>query len=195
MGVSTRERILSTAFDLFYKHGFHATGVDCIARQSGTSRQTLYNYFDSKDDIVLKVIQRRDQRWRRGLRTQMKKRGGDDYVAQLKSVWEILSEWFTVNDFDGCLFICAASEFPNPNDPAHKAAKANDDAIRRIFANAAKKAGFASPKSFAAQFHLIVKGAIFAEVVDRDHAAAQTAANLADLLIEEHRPRRPRKRK
>src|SRR6266705_1078089 len=47
-----RERILSSALDLFYRHGIHAVGVDAIAEAAATNKMTLYRHFDSKDLLV-----------------------------------------------------------------------------------------------------------------------------------------------
>src|SRR2546430_944106 len=52
-----RERILSSALDLFYRHGIHAVGVDAIAEAAATNKMTLYRHFDSKDLLVAERLQ------------------------------------------------------------------------------------------------------------------------------------------
>ena len=53
-----RERILETADRLFYGQGIRAVGVDTIAAEIGISKRTLYNYFPSKDDLIVAYLQR-----------------------------------------------------------------------------------------------------------------------------------------
>src|SRR5260370_40373317 len=53
-----RERILSSALDLFYRHGIHAVGVDAIAEAAATNKMTLYRHFDSKDLLVAGSVRR-----------------------------------------------------------------------------------------------------------------------------------------
>src|SRR5260221_12942843 len=53
-----RERILSSALDLFYRHGIHAVGVDAIAEAAATNKMTLYRHFDSKDLLVAESFRR-----------------------------------------------------------------------------------------------------------------------------------------
>src|SRR5882757_5224631 len=53
-----RERILSSALDLFYRHGIHAVGVDAIAEAAATNKMTLYRHFDSKDLLVAECLRR-----------------------------------------------------------------------------------------------------------------------------------------
>jgi AcrR family transcriptional regulator len=183
-----RDRLVDTALNLCYQHGFHAIGVDHIAKEAGTTRTTLYNHFESKDDLVLAVVAKRDAWWQKTFCEEIQARGGDDPLAQLRSVPEILREWFASDGFNGCLFINTASEFPSPHDPVHKAAKANVDAIRRIIAKLAAMAGIEQAESFAQQFNMIIEGAIVTEVIDRDGTAPDTAAQLANALIAHHLP-------
>ena len=49
----TRQRILSAAFELFKSAGYHQTTIDDIAQKSEVSRRTLFNYFPSKEALLL----------------------------------------------------------------------------------------------------------------------------------------------
>src|SRR6202048_2025368 len=55
-GIPTRERILSTAVEVFYRHGMRAVGVDAIAEAAGTNKMTLYRHFASKDELVAEYL-------------------------------------------------------------------------------------------------------------------------------------------
>ncbi len=48
----TRETIARAAADLFSAHGFDAVSVDEIGRRAGVSRQTVFNYFPTKEDML-----------------------------------------------------------------------------------------------------------------------------------------------
>ena len=50
--IPPRERILTVAADLFYRHGIRAVGVEAIAEAAGTNKMTLYRQFASKDLLV-----------------------------------------------------------------------------------------------------------------------------------------------
>jgi len=56
-GARTRRQIIEVTLSLFAEHGVHATLVDDIAKGAGISRATLYQYFSSKEDIFLELVQ------------------------------------------------------------------------------------------------------------------------------------------
>jgi AcrR family transcriptional regulator len=47
------QRIISAAESLFKAHGFHRTTMDDIAEKAEISRATLFNYFPSKEALLL----------------------------------------------------------------------------------------------------------------------------------------------
>ena len=55
-GARTRQRIVEETLRLFEAQGFHATSVDGIAKAAGTSRSTLYQYFESKEQIFVELL-------------------------------------------------------------------------------------------------------------------------------------------
>jgi AcrR family transcriptional regulator len=56
-GARTRQRIVEETLRLFEAQGFHATSVDGIAKAAGTSRSTLYQYFESKEQIFVELLE------------------------------------------------------------------------------------------------------------------------------------------
>jgi len=57
-----RDEIASIAIDLFARHGYDSVTVEDIAEASGTSQRTFFRYFASKDDVVLDLLRRLDDR-------------------------------------------------------------------------------------------------------------------------------------
>ena len=54
--VETRGKLLQTAFQLFHEQGYNATGVATILREAGVNPGSMYHFFSSKDDLLLKVL-------------------------------------------------------------------------------------------------------------------------------------------
>ncbi|MFP5298046.1 MAG: TetR/AcrR family transcriptional regulator [Actinomycetota bacterium] len=59
----TRERILDAAYDLLGRMGVRKTTFEDIAARSGVSRQTLYRYFGSKEELIASVMDREAERF------------------------------------------------------------------------------------------------------------------------------------
>lgn len=54
--MARKDRIFSSAVDLFNKKGFANTSMQDIAEKSNLAVGTLYNYFSSKHDLLLDII-------------------------------------------------------------------------------------------------------------------------------------------
>ncbi|MGN1279241.1 MAG: TetR/AcrR family transcriptional regulator, partial [Limosilactobacillus sp.] len=52
-----KKKVLTTALKLFSSNGFHATTTAKIAKQAGVSEGTIYKYFSSKNDLLVKLLQ------------------------------------------------------------------------------------------------------------------------------------------
>ena len=47
---------MDTALELFAEEGFHTTPISKIATTAGISKGLLYNYFNSKEDLIRSII-------------------------------------------------------------------------------------------------------------------------------------------
>lgn len=56
----SKNRIFDSAIDLFNEMGFENTTIDNICKKAGVSTGLFYNYFDSKDQIIVDVYNTMD---------------------------------------------------------------------------------------------------------------------------------------
>jgi AcrR family transcriptional regulator len=180
-----RERLVAAAVELFYRHGFNAIGVDRIIAAAGVTKTTFYKHFDSKDDLMVAAVERRDQwesqAWAKALRTL----AGDDVARYPLALLDLLDRWFNHPAFHGCMFLNTAIEFPNPHDPVHQAAAAYKRKTRENWRNMAEAAG-ATPRNaetFADCYAALIEGAlILRQTHDRDDAARAIRPAVEQLL-------------
>lgn len=52
-----RTLIMKVALELFAEEGYHSGSISKIAQRAGISKGLLYNYFDSKEDLIKKIIE------------------------------------------------------------------------------------------------------------------------------------------
>ena len=180
-----RERLVAAAVELFYRHGFAAVGIDRVLSEAGVTKTTFYKHFESKDDLMVAAVQRRDewesQAWERAVR----KLAGDDPARQLLAMLDVMDIWFNDPDFGGCMFVNAAAEFPNPHDPVHQAAAAYKRRVRDRHRSLARAAGAddASAATFADCFTALIEGALILRQTHGRNDAARAVRPGAEQLI------------
>jgi AcrR family transcriptional regulator len=177
-----RERLLDAAYELFSTRGVQAVGIDMIIQRSGVARQTMYRNFDSKQDLVLAFLARREELWtRRWLQDSVEHAAGDP-GSRLLAIFDAFDGWFREPGFEGCSFINVLLEHPDPEHPVHRACAIHLSEIRRFVAELARGAGVADPDSFARDWHLLMKGSIVA-AAEGDVDAAKRARRVGELLL------------
>lgn len=182
-----RDRILTAAYELFSRRGIRAVGTDEVIERAGVARATLYRHFSTKDDLVLAVLQRREELWTHGLIEEQSRARGSTPEEQLLAIFDVMHDWFQLHDgYEGCSFINVLLEV-GAGHPVGRACIAHIDHVRDIVRHRALAAGLTEVEDFAASWHLLMKGAIIlAAVGDRD--AAVRARRMGSALIGEHRP-------
>lgn len=51
-----RKLIMEAALELFAEKGFATTSINLIAKKAGISKGLIYNYFESKDELITTII-------------------------------------------------------------------------------------------------------------------------------------------
>ena len=182
---SGRDRILDAAYDLFSRSGVRAIGVDTITAEADVAKMTLYRNFASKNDLAVAFLQLREERWTRGWVQAEAQSRASTPAGQLLAIFEIFSEWFERDDFEGCAFITSLLEFDDRTDPVRQACVTHLANIRAFVCELATEAGVEDPQRFAAQWHILMKGSIVA-AHEGDREAARCARELGELLLERH---------
>jgi AcrR family transcriptional regulator len=179
---SGRDRILDAAYGLFSRSGVRAIGVDTITAEADVAKMTLYRNFASKNDLALAFLALREERWTRGWVQAEALHRGATPAEQLLAIFEIFSEWFEREDFEGCAFITSLLEFDDRDDPVRQACVMHLANIRAFVRELATKAGVADPEWFAGQWHILMKGSIVA-AHEGDASAAQQSREMGVLLL------------
>ena len=183
MGGSTRENLIQVAADLFYERGFQAVGLDQVLERVGITKTAFYKHFESKDDLIIAVLHTRDGEDIAELIEYMRTRASGDPKASILAMFDFLGDWFKDPGFRGCLFMNAATEFPVPHDPVHKAAAAHGDHMAATLRALTVQMGAADPDGVTRQLMLLVAGAIASRHVGGVLDAAESARHVAAALL------------
>jgi AcrR family transcriptional regulator len=178
-----RDRIMTTATELFQSDGIGAVGVNRVISQADVAPMTLYRQFGSKDALVAATLEQWGTSWLHRLADAMDRRG-DDPGDRFDGLWDELEAWFASDGFRGSFVANAATELRSePDHPAQARIAHHRQALRQLLEDLAKQAGASDPAVLAGQLQVLVDGAISAAAVDRDPAAAAGARSMAHAAM------------
>lgn len=176
---AARESILSAADRLYYARGIQAVGMDELRTQAGVSLKKLYTLFPAKEAIVEQVLRRRNAAWTAGIHSFAAQH--DDSRGKLLSIYDFLADWFTQDDFRGCVFINSFGELGSSAPSVVVAARDHKASFQHYVAGLVDEAG--APAALAAQLVLLAEGAqTTAAILRTPDVAAQARAAAATLI-------------
>ncbi|MFF8536246.1 TetR/AcrR family transcriptional regulator [Streptomyces sp. NPDC015532] len=176
-GSPTRERLLDAAAELFYREGV-GVGVEALCRVAGVSKRSMYQLFDSKDDVLAASLERSAPAYLAFLLPPDDDRPPRDRVLH---VFERLEEMAARPDYHGCPFVAVTAELKAPDHPASLVARNSKDALTAFFRREAERGGAGDPELLARQLTVTFDGSGVRAVMQGrglDGLALATAAAL-----------------
>jgi len=187
MATATRQRLTEAAARRFYRDGFRNVGLEQVLADVGISKTAFYKHFDCKEDLVLAALEMRNLWFQEYLRASVRE-GGPTPIAQLRALMDVVHRIIETDDFQGCIFVNVAMEYPAPHDPAHVAAAAHKKAVEEIVSELAERAGAAEPRKMARELCLTMEGAYVTRQVSGDSESITVARRIAEMIIAAHLP-------
>ncbi|WP_410581212.1 TetR/AcrR family transcriptional regulator [Amycolatopsis sp. lyj-108] len=172
-----REALLDAAEKLFYENGIQAVGMDQLRAASGLSLKRIYRFFEAKDDLVVAMLKRRDQRWRGSLAAHVEQ--VQDPRERVLSIFDWLAVWFAEPGFRGCAWINAHGEV----GPASDAVLAEVRAHKQAFHEQIETWVLAAGSAMAEPVYLLAEGAIVTAGISGDPAPAWQAREAVAALL------------
>jgi AcrR family transcriptional regulator len=182
-----RDRLFSAAINLFYRNGIRAVSVDAIAAEAGTTKVTFYRVFESKDDLIVQVLQEQSKRfWE----------WWDAIVAEFpgqprKQIEELIARFRDeiVGDEScrGCAVANAAVEITEEDHPARAVIKKHKVEIAQRLRDLCREMGAKQPDVLGDALSLLYSGAFSqrlafgdGEQISAVSAVSEAAAALLD---------------
>lgn len=178
-----KDKILSVATDLFQTRGINSTGVDTIVAVAGTTKMTLYKYFNSKEELILEVLNKGHQDFQSWLNEKLSSNSKKP-SEKLQKLFEFIEEWVTAPEFRGMAFIKASAEFPNEENAIHKLSSEQSREFKQYIQDLATQADIKDAEGLSLQLSLLFEGAVQAEQMKRGSGAIKYAKKAAKILID-----------
>lgn len=152
-----RDRIVSTACELFRQHGIRGIGVDAIAEAAETNKMTLYRHFGSKDDLVCETLRFTSEKaaafW-----DELEAAHPNDSMARLHG-WVAAKAKCLADERFGCDLANAAVELKEQGHPAHAVIENFKLAQRRRLEDLCREAGVSEPELLSDTLAMLMEGA------------------------------------
>lgn len=177
-----RDRLLDTAARLFYRDGYHAVGIDRILAEAGLAKMTLYHHFASKEELIIAALERRGRLVGTALAAALAA-AGTSPRKRLQALFDWHQQWFDSEEFNGCAFIRAVGEYPDPDSPVHRAVAAHKARARERIRALLTELEVSDPAGLAKQIHLLLEGSIVSAHTFGDPAVIRSAREAALTLI------------
>ena len=133
---SARDRILTTATELFYTNGYQATGINEIIEKSGVAKASFYAQFPSKEELCLAYVRHMDENgfsivtdWLERESTPLGR-----FMALLRGS----EEWLNATEFKGCSFLNLLPEIVDPANAIRKMSQAYYEKLAKLLKKLSK---------------------------------------------------------
>jgi AcrR family transcriptional regulator len=158
--ITPKEQLFRTASRLFYQQGYHTSGVDTIAAESGIGKMTLYRHFPSKDDLIVAYLQDSNEVfWDQ---FEQITQAAPTACEKLLAFFKALQNYALSPECYGCPFINVAVEYPMVDYEGHQVALEHKQSVLARFRQLAEQAGARQPDAMANALFLLMDGAYVA---------------------------------
>lgn len=167
-----RERLLEAAATLAYQEG-SGVGIQALCSAAGVSKRSMYQLFDSKDELLAASLEQGAAAYTAGLLPAAD--DGRSPRLRILDVFERMQDETHAPGYQGCRYLAVQIELKDPGHPASRVARRVKDDLKGFFHGEAARGGAADPDVLARQLALVFDGA--------SARAGIGADDLADLLL------------
>ncbi|WP_170773841.1 TetR/AcrR family transcriptional regulator [Ruegeria lacuscaerulensis] len=182
MRPNKRDELVRNALQVFYRDGFHATGMDKLVAETGVSKTSMYKHFRTKEELIVAALQLRDENFRTWFYQRIDALGQTP-AQKLLASFDALAEWFQEDGYRGCMFIKAGAEYQDKDHPIHVQAAEHKRLLLEYFTDLARAAGAADPEKLGCQILILKEGAIVSAVLLKSCDPARDAKAAAKALL------------
>ncbi|MDX2682476.1 TetR/AcrR family transcriptional regulator [Streptomyces sp. NY05-11A] len=176
---SPRERLLEAVATLTYRDGV-GVGVDALCRAAGVSKRSMYQLFESKDELLAASLEERASAYVATLLPAV-----DDNRSPRERIMHVFDQLVSqagASDFQGCRYLAVQIELKDPGHPASRVARRVKEDLAAFFRAEAEQGGANDPNLLARQLILVFDGANARAGIKADTPTGLIAPTVAVLL-------------
>jgi AcrR family transcriptional regulator len=176
---SPRERLLEAAASLTYRDGV-GIGIEALCKAAGVSKRSMYQLFESKDELLAASLERRASAYTAALLP-----AAHDARPPRKRILHVFEQGESqadLPDFKGCQYLAVQIELKDQSHPASRVAHRVKEDLTGFFRAEAEKGGAGDPDLLARQLSLVFDGASARAGIGADHLTGLVYPTVTTLL-------------
>ncbi|MGW3124462.1 TetR/AcrR family transcriptional regulator [Streptomyces sp. NPDC001107] len=176
---SPRERLLDAAATLTYRDGV-GIGVEALCKAAGVSKRSMYQLFESKDELLAASLEQRAAAYAASLLP-----AADDDRSPRERILHVFEQVESQSDapeFRGCRYLAVQIELKDRSHPASRVAHRVKEDLTGFFRAEAEQGGASDPGLLARQLSLVFDGASARAGIGADRLAGLVAPMVTTLL-------------
>jgi len=169
---TTRERLITTAAELFWRQGYAQTGVNEIIQQAQATSGSFYHFFPAKEDLLLAVVDHMSEKIQAEV-FETPSSSTADPIDRLFSILSAYRRYLAANDFVFASPLASLAAEVSENHPQVRARLAEvvdgwASQIEGLLTDAAPRLPMDTDRSVLAQFIVsAMEGAVLQARVSR----------------------------
>lgn len=171
------ERLLNAASVLFAREGIRAVGIDRILQRAGVARASLYQSYGSKDGLIVAYLRHQEQRDRAAYNQACI--GIEDPAERILLSFELAARSARRRGFRGCLYLNAATEFPDLKHPCSQVIREHRNWLASLWRKSVLDLGLANPDGIVAELTVLYDGGLSGSKITKTTEPIKLARRMA----------------
>ncbi|MCC4220558.1 TetR/AcrR family transcriptional regulator [Staphylococcus saprophyticus] len=176
-----KQDILSVAERLFYEYGFKGVGLKQIIQEANVATMTLYNHFESKDNLVAQVLKQRETRYWHYLDSHVEQHPEKPFISAVTAH----CQWLNDYSYKGDMFMRAIEDYADTDNEIESTARGHKERLLHYLEKLAGDAGIENGYDLAVQYTLLLEGTTSMTALLGSKDATSHAITMAKLLLNE----------
>ncbi|MFI6855683.1 TetR/AcrR family transcriptional regulator [Streptomyces sp. NPDC050416] len=176
---SPRERLLEAAATLTYRDGV-SIGVEALCKAAGVSKRSMYQLFESKDELLAASLKERASAYVATLLPAAD--DGRSPRERILHVFQQMESQAGAPEFRGCRYLAVQIELKDQSHPASRVAHQVKANLTAFFRAEAERGGAGDPDLLARQLSLVFDGASARAGIQADNMTGLIAPTVTILL-------------
>ncbi len=183
-GPIAQAQILDAVDELFYMEGARAVSVDAVAKYAGVNKMCIYRQFESKDELLLRYLERRNHFFWENFEATMASYEGDPR-QQLLQFFNNMAARTRWPGYRGCALANIVNEFPDREHPVRQLVTTSRQKLLGRLQEIAEQAGANDPQGLANGLALLLDGAfISTQTYPANHPILESLVPVVTTMVD-----------